>query len=134
MINRLTPLRGHVFVRMLPPPKQTAAGFFLPDKFPDSPEKVQMSHRNPVKPPGEFGIVEAIGPWPIINGRYHPPQFKVGMQIVVPRGAGREFSRGVRDVLRIVRYDQVLAEVDTEQDLDAPESAWVGHSRIGLGS
>lgn len=106
------PLTGQVMVYVLPPPKETGSGLALPDQMPLSPERVQERDHNPVKPPALFAKVEAIGPWSIINGRYHPPAFKVGDKVAITNGAGKQLSWGTNTRLRMVSADEVLAVVD----------------------
>jgi len=110
------PLRGRVMVRLLPADKLTASGLALPDDMPVSAEVVQERNHNPKPPPGLFAIVESIGPWPIKKGRYHPPEFKTGDKVVIGNRAGEQFSRGINERLRVIKYEQVLAVVEEQTD------------------
>lgn len=107
---RIKPLLGQVLIEVLPPETKTAGGVDLPEERPLSPEFVEETHRDPVKPAkNHIGIVRACGPWPKTkNGLLRMPEFGLGQKVVFNPFTGTELTgRGHR--LRMVRQDDVLA-------------------------
>lgn len=108
---RIRPLQGQVLIRILPPDTHSAGGIEFPQRH-LSPEEVQASHRDPSPPPPEYGVVEAIGPWPALkNGLHILPPFGVGARVLVGFHTGQKLSRGISDRLRLVRTSDVLAVI-----------------------
>lgn len=87
---KIRPLPGQVLVELVPDPG--ASAFEL----------------NPTS--GKYARVREVGPWPMINGRAHLPQFKRGDLVVVPTRAPKEI-RGITERLKILDYDEVLAVI-----------------------
>ena len=114
MTSRIKPLTGMVMIRLDRPDTVSATGLIaLPAKRSYNAEAEQQANHRPTPPPAITGSVEAIGPWPIKNGRYHPPEFGLGAHVALRSGAGQDLRRFGTEFerLKMVRIRDVLAVV-----------------------
>ena len=110
---RLRPLTGQVLVEILPAEKLTAGGIEIPQRS-RSPEERHEAARRPEPPPPVTGIVKAVGPWPKTKqGLAMLPEFQLGDKVLVGFHAGVQMQRSIGERLRMVRFDQVLAVLES---------------------
>jgi co-chaperonin GroES (HSP10) len=112
-MRKLKPLAGQVLIEVLQAPTQTAGGIAIPSRH-KSPEEVQESHLDPVKPGAITGIVRACGAWPKLPcGLTLMPDFGIGARVLLRPEVGVDLRWSVGDRLKLVRQKDVLAVVSS---------------------
>jgi len=110
---KLRPVTGEVLIEILPASKLSAGGIEIPDHT-ASPEERQAAAHHPEPPPPLTGRVHAIGPWPKTKkGLAVLPEFKAGDRVLVGHNAGIVMQRNIGENYRMIRYDQVLAVIES---------------------
>lgn len=105
---KLRPLTGNVLVELDAPARVTESGLLI-GQHTVSAEENQQAAKEPKMPPGEIGVVKAIGPWPKTkSGLLRMPEFGVGARVLLPHGAGIAM-RAYNDNFRMVEAREVLA-------------------------
>ena len=101
----IQPLQGQVLVEELPFDHTTTSGLILPDI---AANRTQGQKERPRK-----GRVLAVGAWKQINGRYILPDIKVGDMVLLNYYVGQKLTRNVSERMFLVRFEDVLAVLDT---------------------
>lgn len=102
----IKPLTGQVLVEELSFDNITTSGLVLPDIAAD---RTQGQKERPRK-----GRVLALGKWKQTKtGKYLLPEIKVGDLVLLNYYVGQKLTRNVSDKLFLVRFEDVLAVLDT---------------------
>jgi co-chaperonin GroES (HSP10) len=92
---RVRPLTGQVLVELLPPPRQTDSGLFIPES----------KH-----PKQEQAIVKKIGPWrKNKSGMAVLPEFGIGARVIIAAESGTKARGEIGQMLKLVRVEHVRA-------------------------
>ncbi len=115
LMRPVRPLRGQVFLEMVPPEQFSDGGIFIPEIARQDP-MTEFGRAKLVMPRGQpvTGYVRAIGPWPVVKKGKHKgfqimPEFRIGDLVVVPAGAGQALSDGFGHGFKMVDQRVVLA-------------------------
>ncbi len=110
-MTNIKPLTGKVLVEVSAPRQTTAGGLEIPNRS-KSPEEVQETHLDPVKPGALTGIVRACGAWPTIaNGMMLMPEFGIGDKVLISPQAGIPMQRSIGERYRMVKQSDILAVI-----------------------
>lgn len=117
LMRPVRPLRGQVFIEMIPADQYSDGGIYIPEIARQDPmteygrAKLIRPRADPVR-----GYVRAIGPWPQVKKGKHKgfqimPEFKVGDLVIVPAHAGQPLSDGFGHGFKMVDQMAVLAVI-----------------------
>lgn len=110
-MRKVQPLTGQVLIEVLPEDAKSPGGIDLPNRG-LSAEEVQERHQNPEKPPGAYGIVRAIGPWPKLKcGLALMPEYGMGAKVFFNPLRGIAMQWDTTRKLRMIMQEDVLAVV-----------------------
>ena len=122
LMRPVRPLRGQVFIEMIPPEQESDGGIYIPESARQDP-MTEFGRAKLVHPRGEpvKGYVRAIGPWPLVKkGKYKGfqvmPEFKIGDMVIVPARAGQPLSDGFGHGFKMVQQRAVLAIVEPDKE------------------
>lgn len=118
LMRPVRPLRGQVFLEMLPAEQETDGGIWIPEIARQEPNS-ELSRAKLIDPRGTpvKGYVRAIGPWPLVKKGKHKgfqimPEFKIGDLVIVPAHAGQPLSDGFGHGFKLVDQLAVLAVIE----------------------
>lgn len=102
---KIKPLTGQILVQVLPPDDRTDGGLIIPDIAQgDTPGEKQQPFR---------ARVLAMGPWKKTKQGYGVlPDFGIGATVLCTPYAGTKLSRNIGERYQLVRFEDVLAQVD----------------------
>lgn len=108
---KIVPLTGQVLIEVLPLETRTAGGIELPSRS-RSPEEIQETHLDPVKPGALTGIVRGVGAWPKLRcGLALMPEYGLGAKVLIRPEIGTPMEMDSKRRLRMVRQEDILAVV-----------------------
>lgn len=117
LMRPVRPLRGKVFLEMVPPDQLSDGGIYIPE-FARQDPMTDLGRAKLVRPRGEpvRGYVRAIGPWRVVKkgkckGFQVMPEFKINDLVIIPAGAGQRLTDGFGHGFKMVDQADVLAVI-----------------------